>query len=98
MDKQEDGSGNVRLERQVRRGEKPVFLCQLEIDPRDPSAIIEELTEERDRYKDALARLYNAATSVRIFVNSRERIEQAAGKQWFEDELAAALASLKSSA
>ena len=27
---------------------KPVHVCTLEIDPRDPSAIIQALTEERD--------------------------------------------------
>lgn len=45
---------------------------------------------ERNRYREALAQLYNAAARVQVFVNSRERIEQTTGKQWFDEELAKA--------
>ena len=48
------------------------------------------VVDERDKYREALDRLYKAAQGVRIFVNSRERIEQSTGSQWFDDELASA--------
>jgi len=58
----------------------------------------EVLREERDRYRDALVRLYHAARGVQVFINSRERIEQTTGKKWFEDELSAAFGVIKGNA
>ena len=42
---------------------KPTHVCFLKIDPRDPSAIIQALTDERDEFKLALNNIYHAFES-----------------------------------
>ena len=73
-----------------KRGEKPIFLCQLEVDPRDQSAIIQALTEERDqarldasKFYIALQKAWNAMSERRGYA---EAWEWKYGAAWDEED------------
>ncbi len=66
-----------------RRETTPVFLCQLEADPRDPSAIIETLTEERDSLRSRVSEL----EAENALFKAKESNTEALSRAYWEREM-----------